>query len=130
MLSAQAVGGVPTMAVPAAAAVELVHNFSLLHDDVIDGDVTRRHRPTAWSVFGRNTAILAGDALLTLAFDVLAGSGHSAAANGIRILSAAVQDLTEGQSADLAFEALPAPMWIIPGISRGVGAARWVRRRA
>jgi geranylgeranyl diphosphate synthase type I len=104
MLSAQAVGGVPTMAVPAAAAVELVHNFSLLHDDVIDGDVTRRHRPTAWSVFGRNAAILAGDALLTLAFDVLAGSGHSAAVNGIRILSAAVQDLTEGQSADLAFE--------------------------
>ena len=51
-------------------------------------------------MFGRNAAILAGDALLTLAFDVLAGSGHSAAANGIRILSAAVQDLTEGQSAD------------------------------
>ena len=52
LLSAQAVGGVPAAAVPAAVAVELAHNFSLLHDDVMDGDLTRRHRPTAWSVFG------------------------------------------------------------------------------
>ncbi len=104
LLSAQAVGGVPAVAVPAAAAVELVHNFSLLHDDVIDGDVTRRHRPTAWSVFGLNAAILAGDALLTLALDVLATSGHPAATDGTRMLSAAVQDLVEGQSMDLDFE--------------------------
>jgi geranylgeranyl diphosphate synthase type I len=104
LLSAQAVGGVPAAAVPAAVAVELVHNFSLLHDDVLDGDLTRRHRPTAWSVFGLNAAILAGDALLTLALDVLAASGHPAATDGIRMLSAAVQDLVDGQSADLAFE--------------------------
>jgi geranylgeranyl diphosphate synthase type I len=104
LLSAQAVGGVPAAAVPAAAAVELVHNFSLLHDDVLDGDLTRRHRPTAWSVFGLNAAILAGDALLTLAFDVLAGSGHPAATDGIQMLSATVQDLVDGQHADLAFE--------------------------
>lgn len=104
LLSAQAVGGVAAVAVPAAAAVELVHNFSLLHDDVIDGDVTRRHRPTAWSVFGLNAAILAGDALLTLALDVLATSGHPAATDGTRMLSAAVQDLVEGQSLDLDFE--------------------------
>ena len=71
LLSACAVGGAPAAGVPAAvAAVELVHNFSLLHDDVMDGDLTRRHRPTAWSVFGLNAAILAGDALLTLALDV------------------------------------------------------------
>ncbi|MGH3939301.1 MAG: family 2 encapsulin nanocompartment cargo protein polyprenyl transferase [Pseudonocardiaceae bacterium] len=104
LLSAQAVGGVPGAAASAAVAVELAHNFSLLHDDVMDGDITRRHRPTAWSVFGRNAAILAGDALLTLAMDVLAASGHPAAMDGIRMLSAAVQDLLDGQSADLAFE--------------------------
>ncbi|MGH3856670.1 MAG: family 2 encapsulin nanocompartment cargo protein polyprenyl transferase [Pseudonocardiaceae bacterium] len=104
LLSAQAVGGVPAAAVPAAVAVELVHNFSLLHDDVLDGDLTRRHRPTAWSVFGLNAAILAGDALLTLAVDVLAASGHPAATDGIRMLSATVQDLIDGQSTDLAFE--------------------------
>ena len=104
LLSVQAVGGVPAVGVPAAVAVELVHNFSLLHDDVMDGDLTRRHRPTAWSVFGRNAAILAGDALLTLALDVLSASGHPTATEGIRMLSAAVQDLLDGQCADLAFE--------------------------
>jgi geranylgeranyl diphosphate synthase type I len=104
LLSAQAVGSTAATAVPAAAAVELVHNHSLLHDDVMDGDLTRRHRPTAWSVFGVNDAILAGDALLVLALDVVAGSGHPAAADVIRMLSAAVQDLLDGQSADLSFE--------------------------
>jgi geranylgeranyl diphosphate synthase type I len=104
LLSAQAVGGTAAAALPAAAAVELVHNHSLLHDDVMDGDRTRRHRPTAWSVFGVNPAILAGDALLVLALDVLAASGHPAAMDGTRMLSAAVQDLLEGQSADLSFE--------------------------
>ncbi|MEU5693020.1 family 2 encapsulin nanocompartment cargo protein polyprenyl transferase [Actinosynnema sp. NPDC020468] len=104
LLAAQAVGGAGSTAMPAAVAVELVHNFSLLHDDVMDHDATRRHRPTAWSVFGVNAAILAGDALLTLALDVLAGSGHPAAQQSIRALSGAVQALLDGQAADLAFE--------------------------
>ena len=104
LLAAEAMGAQPTVAIPAAAAVELVHNFSLLHDDVMDGDVTRRHRPTAWRIFGISAAILAGDALLTLAFDVLADSGHPAAQDGMRLLSAAVQDLVDGQSADVSFE--------------------------
>lgn len=104
LLAAEAAGGVPGSAVPAAVAVELVHSFSLLHDDVMDGDVTRRHRPTAWTVFGTGPAILAGDALLTLAFDVLATGAPSVAREGMRKLSAAVQDLVDGQSADIAFE--------------------------
>ncbi|MCG5215322.1 family 2 encapsulin nanocompartment cargo protein polyprenyl transferase [Streptosporangium sp. KLBMP 9127] len=104
LLSAEAAGEAPERAVPAAVAVELAHNFSLLHDDVMDGDATRRHRPTAWSVFGLSAAILAGDALLALAFDVLAASGHPANGEATRMLSAAVLDLTEGQSADVAFE--------------------------
>jgi geranylgeranyl diphosphate synthase, type I len=103
LLSAEATGGVPA-AVPAAVAVELVHNFSLLHDDVMDSDITRRHRATAWSVFGIGPAILAGDALLTLAFDVLAESGHSTAQDEIRRLSSTVLNLVDGQSADMAFE--------------------------
>ncbi|MBN6039256.1 family 2 encapsulin nanocompartment cargo protein polyprenyl transferase [Amycolatopsis sp. 195334CR] len=99
LLCAEAVGGGPR-AVPAAVAVELVHNFSLLHDDVMDGDATRRHRATAWHVFGTGAAILAGDALLTLAMDVLSPSGQPS----LRVLGNAVQDLVEGQIADLAFE--------------------------
>ena len=100
LLCAEAVGGDPAGAVPAAVAVELVHNFSLLHDDVMDGDITRRHRPTAWTVFGTGPAILAGDALLTLAFEVLAPDGPAAA----RLLSAGVLNLLDGQAADVEFE--------------------------
>ncbi|WP_086828227.1 family 2 encapsulin nanocompartment cargo protein polyprenyl transferase [Allokutzneria sp. NRRL B-24872] len=91
-------------ALPAAAAVELVHNFSLLHDDVLDGDLTRRHRPTANRVFGSNAAILAGDALLTAAFAVLAKSEHSSTQQALGVLSTAVMDLVDGQSKDLSFE--------------------------
>ena len=104
LLAAEAVGGTPAAAVPAAVAVELVHNFSLLHDDVMDGDTTRRHRPTAWTVFGANTAILAGNALLTLAMDVLAADGHGASRDGLRMLSSTVFDLVNGQQNDLDFE--------------------------
>ncbi|WP_018350512.1 family 2 encapsulin nanocompartment cargo protein polyprenyl transferase [Longispora albida] len=104
LLAATAAGGSPERAVPASVAVELIHNYSLLHDDVMDGDETRRHRPTAWTVFGRSGAILAGDALQVLAFDVLAASGHRAAPDSMRMLSGAVLQLLDGQAADLAFE--------------------------
>ncbi|MEV4328834.1 polyprenyl synthetase family protein, partial [Microbispora rosea] len=102
LLAAEGAGGDADAALPAAVAVELVHNFSLIHDDVMDGDAVRRHRPTVWNVFGRSEAILAGDSLLTLAFAVLAGSGRPAA--GVRTLARCVQSLLDGQSADLGFE--------------------------
>jgi geranylgeranyl diphosphate synthase type I len=104
LLAGQAVGGDLAVIVPAAVAVELVHNFSLLHDDVMDGDLTRRHRRTAWSVFGRRNAILAGDAVLTLAYDVVAAGAHPAVPTGLRMISATVLELLRGQHADLAFE--------------------------
>jgi geranylgeranyl diphosphate synthase type I len=63
LLSAEAVGGRVSDAVPAAVAIELTHNFSLLHDDVMDRDGTRHHRRAVWAVFGVPSAILAGDAL-------------------------------------------------------------------
>jgi geranylgeranyl diphosphate synthase, type I len=102
LLSAEAVGADKAAAMPAAVAVELVHNFSLLHDDVMDGDVTRRHRPTAWTVFGTPAAILAGDALLTLAFGVIAGCRRSTIATCM--LTSALLRLVDGQNADLALE--------------------------
>ena len=98
LAAARAVGGEPVEAVPEAVAVELVHDFSLLHDDVMDGDLTRRHRPTAWSLFGVAEAILAGDMLLALACDLLA------ARPGRGALAGAVLDLCAGQCDDLAFE--------------------------
>lgn len=100
LLAAQAVRATPEAALPGAVAVELVHNFSLLHDDVMDGDTERRHRPTVWRLFGTPTAILAGDALLTLAMQVL-DRACPAVTGG---LTTAVQRLIAGQSADVGFE--------------------------
>jgi geranylgeranyl diphosphate synthase type I len=104
LLAAEAVGGSSHDALPAAAAVELVHNFSLVHDDVIDRDLTRRHRPTTWTVFGLGPAVLAGDGLLGLAFAVLAASGHAAAQWAGETVSEAVMGMVEGQCVDLSFE--------------------------
>ena len=104
LLSARAAGAPPERGVPAAVAVELVHNWSLLHDDIMDGDTERRHRPTAWTVFGVGAAILAGDALLALAQDLLLEDRTAAGAWAARCLAAAVLRLISGQGADLAFE--------------------------
>src|SRR5579863_4593678 len=104
LLSARAAGAPPERGVTSAVAVELVHNFSLLHDDIMDGDTERRHRPTAWTVFGVGAAILAGDALLALAQDLLLEDGTPQGAWAARCLSAAVQRLIGGQGSDLAFE--------------------------
>lgn len=104
LCAATAVGGSTTAAVPAAVAVELVHNFTLLHDDVMDRDRTRRHRPTAWCVFGTGQAILAGDALLTLAYEVLAEGANPAFRPAAKALSQAVLAVQDGQALDLSFE--------------------------
>ncbi|MCL2780434.1 MAG: polyprenyl synthetase family protein [Actinomycetia bacterium] len=103
VLSAQAGGGQPDAGVPAAVAVELVHNFSLLHDDVMDRDLERRHRPTGWAAFGEGQAILAGNAMLTAAAQVLLGDGP-AGARALPCLLDATQRLISGQSEDLVFE--------------------------
>ncbi|MFD8301262.1 family 2 encapsulin nanocompartment cargo protein polyprenyl transferase [Streptomyces sp. NPDC059690] len=106
LTAATALGGPAAAgaAVRAAAAVELVHNFTLLHDDVMDRDTTRRHRPTAWTVFGDADAILAGDALQALALGLLAEDPHPAAAAAAARLAACVVELCAGQHADTALE--------------------------
>ena len=102
LVSAGAVGGSPRAAVPAAVAVELVHNFSLLHDDVMDGDRTRRHHRTAWAEFGIPAAVLAGDALWVLALRVLDDCGGTGT-EATRILVTVLESLVAGQSADVDF---------------------------
>ncbi|GAA2435619.1 family 2 encapsulin nanocompartment cargo protein polyprenyl transferase [Streptomyces glaucus] len=106
LTSAAAIGGprARTAAVRAAAAVELVHNFTLLHDDVMDRDATRRHRPTAWTVFGEPAAILAGDALQALALRLLAEDPHPASPAAVARLADCVVELCAGQHADTALE--------------------------
>lgn len=104
MLAARAVGGTAERATSAAIAVELAHNSSLLHDDVIDSDRTRRHRPTAWTVYGIPAAILAGDALITLATEALVADRPPLATEGVPRLNAALLRVVDGQVADTALE--------------------------
>ena len=106
MLSAEAAWADAAVGVPGGVAVELVHNYSLIHDDIIDGDLERHHRPTVWSVFGVGPAIIAGDALAVLAQQVLLDTGpHGAAAIGA--LATATAEMIAGQADDIAFEGRP-----------------------
>ncbi len=104
LLAAKTVDGDWRQAVPAAVAVEMIHNFSLIHDDIIDRDGLRRHRPTAWKVYGVNDAILVGDALHALAFEIIAEAGGDRASAGAGLLAQTVRALIEGQLADTRFE--------------------------
>ncbi|MFG2788010.1 polyprenyl synthetase family protein [Streptomyces sp. NPDC048419] len=105
VLGAEAAGAPGRAGVPAAVAVELVHTFSLLHDDIMDGDAARRRRPTVWKAYGTGPAVLAGDALFALAVETLAaGPGGP---QGVRVLSVALGDLVRGQADDLLFAGRP-----------------------
>ena len=109
LLVCEAVGGDPHPARPAAAAVELIHNFSLLHDDIEDGSPTRRGRPTAWTIWGSAQAINAGDTLFTLAFLAIPrltppGSDPALTNRMWPILGDICLELTRGQHLDMSFE--------------------------
>jgi len=106
--SAKACRGSAKAALPAAAAVELVHTYSLIHDDLpaMDNDDFRRGKPTCHKAFGEANAILAGDALLTLAFNILAKDlKPSIGAGIIEELSNAIgaEGMVRGQALDLEF---------------------------
>lgn len=105
VLCSQAAGGTAQVAIAGAVAVELVHAFSLVHDDIIDGDERRRHRPSVWKEYGVESAVLTGDALLALAVHTLTAAEGSATATGY--LTAALIDLVRGQADDMAFEKRP-----------------------
>ncbi|MEO5878395.1 MAG: polyprenyl synthetase family protein [Streptosporangiaceae bacterium] len=104
-LAARLVGATAETAAPGAVAVEFVHAFSLVHDDIMDGDELRRHQTTAWKAYGVGAAVLAGDALLALALDTLVRAPGGAAA--VRLLTGTLLDLVNGQAADTAFETRP-----------------------
>lgn len=105
LVSAAACGAPEEVAIPGAVAIELVHNFSLIHDDIIDGDRERRHRPTVWAAFGTGAAIIAGDALATLSVEILLEEPTPARVAAARTLVAATQSMIAGQADDMAFEA-------------------------
>lgn len=106
LLACRAAGGSWQEALPVAVAIELVHNFSLIHDDVEDNDPTRRHRPAVWAVWGKPQAINAGDGLFAIAFRTVMDLASPPGV--IAQIAAALADvayrLTEGQYLDMSFE--------------------------
>ncbi|MEV8565904.1 polyprenyl synthetase family protein [Streptomyces sp. NPDC051322] len=107
VLGAEAAGAPGESAVAGAVAVELIHAFSLLHDDIMDGDGTRRQRKTVWRAYGTGPAVLAGDALFALAVQTLAEAPGPHTAAAVRCLSGTLSDLVRGQADDLLFAARP-----------------------
>src|SRR5690606_20310284 len=109
MLVAEAVGGRAEDAAPVAAAVELLHNFTLIHDDIQDRSPNRRHRPTVWRIWGNAQAINAGDALFAAAQLALTRTMESQADPAIvlQLLEAfnhTTIDIVRGQVLDLENE--------------------------
>ena len=99
-------------ALPAAASLELLHNFSLIHDDIEDNSPTRRHRATVWSLWGISQAINVGDGMLALANLTMGrlfctGAEPRLVMPAMNALQEAWLTLTEGQFLDMHFEGLP-----------------------
>ncbi len=107
--AAQACGGSIKEALAVACGIEWIHNFTLIHDDIQDGDQHRRNRETVWSIWGNAQGINAGDALHALAFRTLTQqSAHPQRhLQAIRAIADAVLVVVEGQSLDLALEGNP-----------------------
>ncbi|MFM8322016.1 MAG: polyprenyl synthetase family protein [Chloroflexota bacterium] len=123
MLAAQAAGGDWQAALPAAAAVELIHNFSLIHDDIEDNSPLRRGRQTLWKRWGVAQAVNTGDTLFTLAhlavFRLEQTVSAAAALQAAHVLQQTCLHLTQGQYLDISYETrsdlLEADYWPMVG---------------
>ena len=109
LLTAEAVGGNIEGAYKTAAAVELIHTFSLIHDDIMDEDEMRRGKPSVHTMWGEPMAILAGDILFSLAFELVAQTqvDDVPASRVIKALNTVVDaciKICEGQACDMSFE--------------------------
>jgi geranylgeranyl diphosphate synthase type I len=107
LISASAAAADENVGLVGALAMEFVHNFSLIHDDIMDGDTTRRHEPTMWAKFGVGPALMAGDALSTLALQLLLDEPTVARVNAAQRLANAIQAMIAGQAEDIASEDQP-----------------------
>lgn len=106
LLAAEAVGGKPENVLPAAVAIELVHNFTLIHDDIMDGADLRRGLPAVHKKWGVSGAIVAGDALYSKAFEILSCTKSEAErlVESLELMSKTCTDICEGQWMDMNFE--------------------------
>lgn len=109
LFGSEAVGGAVAQAIPAAVAIEFIHNFSLVHDDIQDEDETRHNRKTIWAVWGKPKALIAGNVLRVVADSSLhgltvAGVDADRAITAAGLLTEAYLEMIEGQYLDLSFE--------------------------
>ncbi|MGB2867234.1 MAG: polyprenyl synthetase family protein [Bacteroidota bacterium] len=104
LFSCEAVGGKPLDALHASAAVEILHNFTLVHDDIMDHARSRRGRATIHVKWDSNVALLAGDALLALAYRALLKTNAPRIQEISRVFTEAVVEVCEGQAYDKEFE--------------------------
>ncbi len=105
LLACEAIAGDHRPALPAAAALDLLHSFTLAHDDIMDRDILRHGRATVWKVWGEAEAINTGDMLYARAFTSLTNFPDPAvAAKATRLLADTCVTIVEGQSADIRFE--------------------------
>jgi geranylgeranyl diphosphate synthase type I len=103
LLSAGAAGGDWQTALSNACAVEFVHSFSLIHDDIQDESLLRRGRPSVWRQYGLAHAINVGDAVFALAFSAVPDLRSGAVLESLRVLSATCRNLTVGQYLDMTY---------------------------
>ena len=104
ILSCEAVGGTAAQALDAAAAVEILHNFTLVHDDIMDNASARRGRPAVHKKWSANDALLVGDALVGAAYEALLQTPGSAHRKLAGVLTQGLLDVCEGQALDLELE--------------------------
>ena len=104
LMGAKLFGGNPENAVNAALAVEVFHNFSLIHDDVMDEAPLRRNKPTVHKKWGQNVAILSGDVLFVKAYQLLAKQDAGHIADLLNAFNATAVEVCEGQQLDMDFE--------------------------
>jgi geranylgeranyl diphosphate synthase type I len=115
LLTAGAADGDWHSALPGACAIELIHSFSLIHDDIQDESPIRRGRPSVWRQYGPAHAINIGDAIFALAFSALAEAPSGTAAASLRILTSTCLQLTAGQALDMTYagmEIVHAPQYL------------------
>lgn len=106
LLSCEAVGGTVNQALNAAVAIEVLHNFTLVHDDIMDNALSRRGRATVHVRWDESTAILVGDELVALAYRELLRTKSRSIAQIVNVFTEGVVEVCEGQSYDKEFEAL------------------------
>lgn len=128
LASSVAVGGRPEDARYPAAAIELLHNYTLVHDDLpaMDDDIERRGKPTVWTKFGEANAILVGDALQALAFKVAAKAPRNVGeivatlgAAGVGVVRGQVEDVDKSKDVDFVYEHKTADLFIASAVMGG-----------